>query len=198
MGNDEAILKSVYFTLGISPYLLIPSAVLTYNRSILAETDIVISNLLRKEFSNISRKNKILIKVFTNTRSSVENALNVLQLNDVFQYPTEKEIFSKGIQERGITTLNQKIKSRLEELNNKIDEINKKMSRQSEGIIMIFGIVLSIIGLYEILGGIFNMIFKNLFEKNIFCRQYFTGIFVIVLGIISAIIVYRKKIKQTS
>lgn len=136
--NDE-IMKTVSESILVSPYLLIPSAVLAYNEDLLIRA----KNILTE---SLSEKKKTSLKSLETGQATVTRFVNYIYLEDLFQYPTENLIVKQGNSQRGLTTLKLNIQNRLTELKSKIESKRSNFTLFTDSVI---ALVLFLIALWE-------------------------------------------------
>ena len=93
----------------ISPYLLIPSAVLSINEIVLDRCEKVIGEPL-PENETYYRKSMLLSERIR----SVMSSMNTEYLQDVFHYPSEQEIMDEGTRQRGLGRRYAQLEKRLD------------------------------------------------------------------------------------
>lgn len=191
LGKEEEMLSAVYSTIGINPYLLIPSSVLAYNRHILEATD---SDLDTALALNSQQPEKL--RHLQQTRSGAENTVNTLLLTGIFQYPSETVLLNEGIRQRGIDTMLEKIRLKVVALTNKIDDIIKKNASKAQGQITVIISLFPVLAMYPVLEPVFKSFMSELYMQSPFMEKYFCGIVIIVLSIGTAIVVYRKSLNK--
>ena len=156
LGEKEEMLKSVYYNIGINPYLLIPSAVLTYNYYHLAITHREIdAHLTMKE--NVTRSEKEESKALL---QKIPVVVNSLQLKDIFQYPAEKEIISIGTNHRGIDLLEHNLRLKLSDLKSRIEVWDRSSAARSLAVNTVIIAFIPVVSLYPIVKEILISWFK--------------------------------------
>ena len=94
----------------VSPYLLIPSAVLSMNELVLGRNEEIIAAPLADRNSYYRRSMLLSERI-----RSVMTSLNTEYLQDIFHYPSEQEIMEEGTRQRGLGR-------RFEQLENRLDK----------------------------------------------------------------------------
>lgn len=146
--NDE-IMDTVADKIVVSPYLLVPSAVLSYNEYILSEA---------KEMLDITLADtsKLTLNKLEETQYKVNEIINFKYLNDIFHYPSEQTIIEKGELQRGIVQTQSNIAGRLEELFKVIEMKQENRSNLSDAFLNAF---LGLIAMVQL-----NSIFTDLLK----------------------------------
>ena len=109
--HDDTIFASSYHNIGMSPYLIIPSSLLCHNLHLSEKAELIIKQGVSKNdltvkkikglrllTANIARKS---INFKARIRKIVEDYLNIKILPNVFQYPTERDIYEFGMEHWG-------------------------------------------------------------------------------------------------
>ena len=138
----------LWSTVGISPYLIIPHAVLLHNEALVDEAaekvDKVLPTgpetgkkgifaLLLEEWSQKSYLSKL-----GEAHKEADRNLNRLYLPNVFNYPTERSLYEKGGHQRGSADKQSATLTKLGELHNLIEvEKNKQRKRGQRTIAMV-------------------------------------------------------------
>lgn len=191
LGKEEEMLSGVYSTIGINPYLLIPSSVLAYNRYILEAADSDLDTALA-----LDSQRSVSLRLLQETRSMAENTVNTLLLTGIFQYPSETILLNEGIRQRGIDTLLEKIRLKVMALTNKIDDIIKKNAAKAQGQITVIISLFPVLAMYPVLEPVFRSFMSETYMQSPFMEKYFTGIVIIILSLATGIIVYRKSLNK--
>lgn len=117
--STEEFFQAVPDELIVSPYLLIPNMVLTYNEYLL---DKAVKTL------NRDKRKKSNLEILEDSKIRINDILNIQYLQDVFQYPSEQAIIERGNEQRSIVN---KFQNVLKRTSNLLEEINKKRSDRS-------------------------------------------------------------------
>jgi GNAT superfamily N-acetyltransferase len=165
MCHEDELFAATKENVGLSPYLLIPNTVLAYNDCILELADKKVHKL--KE----SRKagGSISVEHLRKIRKQIDVILHTWFLPNVFQYPTEKELYDYGLSHRGIDE--QKIS--LKEVKTEIDAlIEEKESERASRHELFMTILLTIISCFQLQG-----IFQSLADGNQMKSWIYTALF---------------------
>lgn len=131
--RDRAF-ESAYSTIGISPYLLLPQAILLHNEELLRNAVLEARGTDGVRFEVELRKAELALR-------------NVLQrelLPNVFQYPTEIDLHHDGHKSRGLTNLQNSLEQRLKEIDGRLDEVVSKKEALLATCLAVFGVVLAL------------------------------------------------------
>lgn len=171
--SAEAFMEEIPSCLIVSPYLLVPSMLLSYNEYILNNVSNSLDQSMNsKRLADMEQKQK-----------EIRQMLNIHYLTDIFQYPSEKEIIAYGNKQRGITTTYDQLSKRLTDLKEIIDA--KRFNRSN----------ISDAALNAILGSIAMMQIKDfLMQKFEFKYEgIFFYLFVILVACVIFAVVRAKK-----
>lgn len=143
ISSEDEILEDVFHTIGVSPYLLIPSVFLTYNEHIVS--------LVKKQVDTVLDKAPNSLPI-TKLEESLRDALNLSNkyLIPPFQYPTEQNIEREGNRQRNIGELVVQGQNRMEELKTIISQLQNERSAAISALISAALFLLSLIQVYQI------------------------------------------------
>lgn len=141
LGDD--VFNSAWKTLGMNPYLMIPSAVLAHNDYVSRDAE----NKLNTAWSLCSPDSKIevSIKELIDERNDIDDLINDDILSNVFQYPTEQELYIYGMKHRGIDERISEVKSKLVQLDKIIEQKQTQKTNENDKIIQFVLAVLSLL-----------------------------------------------------
>ncbi|WP_128544118.1 hypothetical protein [Larkinella soli] len=141
-GAEEDVMNTFWRTLGLSPYLIIPSAVLANNDYVSLDAEKRLDALLNKLKEDES---DLSIPQLIASRHEIDDLLNTNILSNVFHYKTEQGIYRNGMESRGINERIKASREKLEqldrEINTKQDERNSRYQRRIQIIVAIVGII---------------------------------------------------------
>jgi hypothetical protein len=147
-GYEEDVMNTFWKTLGISPYLLIPSAVLAHNDSVSLDAERRLDTLL----NNIrTGKSTFSIPELISARHEIDDLLNDDILLNVFHYKTEKGIYNEGMKSRGIEERIKFSRQKLDQLEKEIEEKQKERESKYQNRIQALLAILSLINFYAII-----------------------------------------------
>ncbi|MEI6767148.1 MAG: GNAT family N-acetyltransferase [Bacteroidota bacterium] len=179
-GHTDKLLSNFREQFAVNPYLLICHATLIYNEEMLRLASISIKEGIKRDIKKIS---KSIIEQLEEKRLSAERSLNLFYLKDVFHYPYEKTIFTKGLEERGLSSLLNHLNVRLKELTYRIESMNTRIRKRNDLIIgMLLGL-LSGLQLQTIIDAFTRDYFSN-FPHNGVPWMVFVGVLMLFLIII--------------
>ncbi|MCC6410918.1 MAG: hypothetical protein IT270_04625 [Saprospiraceae bacterium] len=161
-GYDDQVLASSWDTIGINPYLLIPSAVLAANDYISRDADARISHLLNNVENGNGGKKAYNLSMLEKTRRDVINLLNIDFLPNIFQYPTEQDLYEYGLTHRGVYERNRRTQAKLEQIDNLIEECNQMLNQRYQFLISVAATALAVI---QLLAPLSNLLFSNFSVK---------------------------------
>ena len=199
--HSEDLYDAVLDNIGISPYLLLPSSVLANNFKVarLAENK---AKTLNQQNSKDSWAKPFSIsetrKVYQTAKDELEKKLNDEIVSNVFQYPAEQEVFERGMDQRGINTMIEEIKSQKNSIQSKIDKYSNWENELFHLKLNLIAAFLAFVALKEMLS--FNLSGNNNVSDDIstkFLEQVLTNPFsyltlIVILSFIG-IYYYRKK-----
>jgi hypothetical protein len=192
ISKEDEILGDVYTSIGVNPYLLIPSCYLAHNEYIVSTVKKKIDSILEKPGKHVN----ISISDLEEVRRDSQDKLNNKYLISPFQYPTESNIVSKADQQRGIEDLVSYIKFRIEELTEQIEQRTNFRASVIEAFMTSFLLLISLLQIYSLIESWF--LNKNLFRILFMLISFFSmaGFFLLVLGKNNRIINFLNKITR--
>ncbi|MBL0300738.1 MAG: hypothetical protein IPQ23_03390 [Cytophagaceae bacterium] len=139
--HNDNLFRESWDKMGISPYLIIPNSVIAHNSFLIENTEAYIDDII-----NLNNKNKTY-KALIKDKKMIDENLNTKLLSNVFQYPTEQDLYQFGHQHRGINELIESIKEKKVELKDNINILSERRRKVFEAII---GLLLGIVSLAQI------------------------------------------------
>lgn len=157
-GHSDNVLAAAYNTIGINPYLLVPSAVLAHNEYVSID-----AYKRSMEVIDDYRKNEntIDLQKLETRRKEVQSLLNLDFLPNVFQYPTEQDLYEYGVVHRGITERINRTKANLEQIDDIIEESNAHLNHRYQFWFNILLLTISIFQIYEVVTNILAQLNPN-------------------------------------
>ena len=135
----------------VSPYLLIPSAVLSINELVLDRNERIMDEPVSPKDSYYQRSMQLSERI-----RGVMNSLNTEYLQEVFHYSSEQEIMEEGTRQRGLGR-------RFEQLENRLDKermlIEEYKSKSQLGPDYFTNAMLAILALLQVTAPFFDKIF---------------------------------------
>ncbi len=150
ISEDDRSLEACWDRLGASPYIVLPHAVLIHNEVMVEEAEW----LLEVSLSHRQTRNK----GFNRLRDKEINfhlADKKLgqYLPNIFNYVTERELYSKGVEGRGLMDRLKSTQNKLEELRHRNESIWNFRRENGQRFI---GMLLALVSMFEIKGGLFG------------------------------------------
>jgi tetratricopeptide (TPR) repeat protein/GNAT superfamily N-acetyltransferase len=126
--HDDDMFTATLDSIGISPYLLIPNMVLVNNEFTLNRIDQAIEQVNEGH----EQKNKIALSELRKVRSEIDHWLNDNYLPNIFQYPTEKDLYEFGTDHRGILIYKANLENNIQTLDDLKDELIANRQENSD------------------------------------------------------------------
>jgi hypothetical protein len=168
--HDDEMYEATLSSIGISPYLLIPNMILANNVHQLDKVDAEVSQL----FLNIETKEKVSLNQLRASRSKIDNWLNNGYFPSIFQYPSEKDLYSFGTNHRGLEEYKINLELSIKTLDDLKDEL---ISNRQENSDLMMTIILTLLS-----GVQFQGIFESIANGNIIKSWLYTVMFSICLA----------------
>lgn len=146
LAEEDRALNEVKGYVGISPYLIIPHAVLLHNESLIREAERGMENALRGRGRRIGD-----LAELESTRVLAEKNLNRYYLPNVFNYRTERALYAIGFEQRGSNARLDSTRHLLEELAVVIEQLWERRRSWSQLLIEALLLFLTLISLSEAL-----------------------------------------------
>jgi hypothetical protein len=139
---QDEMLDRLRSSIGISPYLILPHAVMLHNEFVIDQADEIAENALDARTSR-----KRTFKGLIEDRRMIEHVLRRYYVPNVFHYELERELYEIGSQNRGSLEKKQGVELKLESLNSLIRD---KSDRAITIFLGLFGLgsVLSIVDFF--------------------------------------------------
>lgn len=141
MAPEERAWTVTRDTIGVSPYLLVPHAVVLFNEERLKEARQAGSTVAQQSTKRLLSKGAY--DAVKNARSSMASILSRDFLPNVFHYPQERWLYERGHESRGLTSLKEEVGGRLEDAS--IDLEDRASARRNVGTFVI-GLLLALVG----------------------------------------------------
>lgn len=188
--HENSVYESSINTIGISPYLIIPNSVLVYNRIQADDNKKTIDDLyeLSKEDTkdddflkirekakkSLKVKNNDLYQIFINLRKKTEVYIDQINIPNIFNYPTEREIYTTGMDDRGISENIGLIKETKKELDENIKDLLEVRQTIFSILITIFLGIISFVGFWEPIVNHIDIEWEGLYIANGFLKGEYT------------------------
>jgi GNAT superfamily N-acetyltransferase len=134
-GFDDTVLASSWRTIGINPYLIVPSAVLAHNEyvSIDAENKMLkIHGFIEECRQKNLNVTKAKIRELEESTLQLQSLLDIDFVPNVFQYPTEQDLYNYGMTHRGILERMRRTKAYLQEAGQFIRDKNEQINQEQQ------------------------------------------------------------------
>jgi GNAT superfamily N-acetyltransferase len=179
--HDDDMFAATLASIGISPYLLIPNMVLVNNEFTLNRIDKAIEQLNQQR----EQKAKVSLTELRAVRSEIDHWLNDNYLPNVFQYPTEKDLYEFGSDHRGILIYKSTLEKNIQTLDDLKDELIANRQENSDLMMTI---------LLTLLSGIqFQSMFESFVDGDFMMSWIWTILFSLSL---TGAIYYFTKLKM--
>lgn len=155
IGDLDRALEACWNRVGASPYLLLPHAALLHNEAMVNEADERLDEALKA----INRSRSIWKRNAAASLTGLESALHAADrklrfyLPNIFNYVTERELFSKGAAGRGLLDQREATEAKLVELRAVIES---RWNIRRENGQMTIAMMLALVSFAEIKGTVFE------------------------------------------
>jgi hypothetical protein len=183
-GRNDEMMATTWNTIGMSPYLIIPSAVLAHNTFVVNSAESKINEVIHKyEVKSTDHARAYLgyqakgMKSIRNeildlekTRKEVEELINTDYLPNVFQYPTEQDLYAYGLNHRGIADKIANVSAKLGQVRSMIDERKNSLNDIYQFWVQL---LLGVVSLFQI-EGVFQSLAELMADSQgfIYINQY--------------------------
>ena len=179
--HDDDMFSATLDSIGISPYLLIPNMVLVNNEYTLNRIDQAIEQVNKGH----EQKNKMALSELRKVRSEIDHWLNDNYLANIFQYPTEKDLYEFGSDHRGLLIYKSNLENNIQTLDDLKDELIANRQENSDLMMTI---------LLTLLSGIqFQSMFESFVDGDFMMSWIWTILFSLSL---TGAIYYFTKLKM--
>ncbi len=128
IASDDRAMEECWPTVGISPYLLLPHSVILFNEHLVEQAEAQLEEALGPKGSD--RQGKCLkwlvsgtIRQLEEKQTLVSRNLNSLYLPNLFNYITERTLYDRGLQSRGLIDKLAATRNRLAELDSRLETL---------------------------------------------------------------------------
>lgn len=129
--------------IGISPYLLLPHAVLLHNEKCLFEAQAEANKTLGGSKTG-DTKEDASIQTLRTAELEIRKRVQQQLVPNVFQYPTEQAIYDFGHENRGLNKLRASLDEQLKGINGRLEEMVDKKKYSSEFFLVIAGVLIGV------------------------------------------------------
>ena len=139
--ESDRALEATIDTVGISPYLLVPHAVIVLNEDLLREAG--------QRAAQALGNGAVRLPELESTRERVDRNLKGLWLPNVFHYDTERSLYELGLAGRGANDQREALTLRLEEIDSRLADLWQHRRDMSQMIIAVLLAMVSLVQIYE-------------------------------------------------
>ena len=213
--HNNSVYESSIATIGISPYLIIPNSILVYNRIQAEQSKEFFDNVFSLTKDDISNKdflvarenaknslgisNNELYQLLLVLRKRIETYLDKVNIPNVFNYGTEREIYDTGMNDRGIEESISQIKGTKNELDESIKDILEIRQSIFENLTTIFLGILSFVGLWDPIVNHLDVEREGFYIANGFLQGKYTfnlGAILLIILFIGFVLYFGIKLKN--
>jgi len=126
--HDDDMFSASLESIGMSPYLLIPNMVLVNNEFTLNRID----NAIEKLNTSKDKRGQIPLNDLRDTRADIDHWLDDNYLPNIFQYPSEKELYEFGSAHRGLLIYKANLENNIQTLDDLKDELIANRQENSD------------------------------------------------------------------
>jgi GNAT superfamily N-acetyltransferase len=126
--HDDEMFSASLQSIGISPYLLIPNMVLVNNEFTLNRID----NAIEKLNSGKNKRGQIPLNELRDVRADIDHWLDDNYLPNIFQYPSEQELYEFGSAHRGLLIYKDNLENNIQTLDDLKDELIANRQENSD------------------------------------------------------------------
>jgi GNAT superfamily N-acetyltransferase len=169
--HEDEMFASTLDSIGISPYLLIPNMVLVNNEFTLNQIDFAIENL----YQNKNPKGQIALTELRKVRTEIDHWLNDNYLPNIFQYPSEKDLYEFGTDHRGLHIYKSNLENNIQTLDDLKEELIANRQENSDLMMTLLLTLLSGVQFQEMFQSFVNGDFILSWTWTIFFSLTLTG-----------------------
>lgn len=152
-------MKAVGDKIGMSPYLVIPHAVLLHNHALIEESADIL------EDGRPASGNPWSLEGMDKALAEVDRKINYHLLANVFHYRTEKEIFERGMEQSGARQILGVIQQRYAEIKARADAIRKRKQLVATWVSSVALGLLAALTSHAIIDDVFDDLLDSRFNK---------------------------------
>lgn len=146
--EDDRSLRECWNSVGISPYLILPHAMLLYNETLVDTAEQVLDTALTDAKAKLTTLESAYI--------DADRHLNTLYLPNVFNYVTERSLFEAGSECRGSNAKRNAVLAKLDQLKEHIDIVRERERNRGQVVIQILLAIISVLQLKGIIAEMFD------------------------------------------
>ena len=148
IAEDDRSMRECWNSVGISPYLIIPHAVLLYNETLVDSAERTLDAALGDDDAALA--------TLTDAYTYADRHLNTLYLPNVFNYITERTLFEAGQECRGSNARRNAVLAKLDELKGSIEIVREQERNRGQVIIQVLLAVISVLQIKGVIAEIFD------------------------------------------
>jgi hypothetical protein len=137
ISSADRSLQTVLTTVGVSPYLIIPHALLIFDDHLTQQAHAAAEVVLRESAPSLA--------ALESAREEMNRNLRGLWLSNVFNYGTERALFSSGQEARGTNDRYRLLHARLMEIEGSLSQAWERRRQLSESLISVLLALISIV-----------------------------------------------------
>jgi hypothetical protein len=153
ISGEDRSLNTVLTTVGISPYLIIPHALLIF--------DDHLARRAKSAADRVQREPEPTLEMLESTREEMNHNLRGLWLSNVFNYGTERALFSAGQEIRGTNDRHASLLSRLAEVEGSLRQEWERRGQRNQAMIGLLLAIVSIVSFKEPLSNTLSWLFSS-------------------------------------
>lgn len=169
--HDDDMFAATLDSIGMSPYLLIPNMVLVNNEFTLSRIDYAIEKL----YGSKNKRGQIALTDLRNVREEIDHWLHDNYLPNVFQYPSEKDLYEFGTNHRGLLIYKANLENNIQTLDDLKDELIANRQENSDLMMTLILTLLSGVQFQEMFQSFVNGDFILSWMWTIFFSLTLTG-----------------------
>ena len=154
--EDDRSLRECWNSVGISPYLILPHALLLYNETLVDTAERILDTTLADTDAKLTALETAYI--------DADRHLNTLYLPNVFNYITERSLIEAGSECRGSNAKRSAVLAKLDQLKEHLDIVREHDRNRGQVVIQILLAIISVLQLKGIIADMINWERQNPLE----------------------------------
>ena len=150
---DDRSMRECWNSVGISPYLIVPHAALLYNETLVDMAERALDAALADADAKLD--------TLEATHLEADRRLNTLHLPNVFNYVTERSLFTAGSECRGSNAKRNAVLAKLDQLKGSIDIVRESERNRGQIVIQLLLAVISLLQLKSVIAELFGWQERN-------------------------------------
>lgn len=148
IADDDRSMRECWNSVGISPYLILPHALLLYNETLVDMAERALDTALADAGAKL--------EALETTHLGADRRLNTLYLPNVFNYITERSLFEAGGECRGSNARRSAVLAKLEQLKGNIEIVRERERSRGQVIIQVLLAIISLLQIKGVIAEIFG------------------------------------------